>query len=65
MLLLSSPKLQRRRIDIGFRELIFNQKKIMENANQYNISIQTKLGINYRECCDSCGHPIINALENS
>jgi len=41
-----------------FTELIFNRKKILKNASQYNISIQTKLDFEDGECCERCEHPI-------
>jgi hypothetical protein len=37
----------------SFTELIFNRKKMMENASQYNISIQTEI-----EDSEGCDHHI-------
>ena len=42
----------------SFTELIFNHKKIIKNASQYNISIQTKIELEDSECCERCEHPI-------
>jgi hypothetical protein len=48
-----------------FTELIFNRRKIMKNASQYNISIQTKLEAEDSECCERCEHPIEEGTNTS
>ncbi len=49
----------------SFTELIFNRKKIMKNASQYNISIQTKLDSEDSVSCEGCEHPIEDTVENN
>jgi hypothetical protein len=48
-----------------FTELIFNRKKIMKNASQYNISIQTKLDPEDSVSCERCEHHMGNTIENN
>jgi hypothetical protein len=47
----------------SFRELIFDYKKIMKNASQYNISIQTK--IEDSEGYERCEHPLGDGINST